>query len=207
MPERLQLLKLRPLSGLAGAGALKALRRLARYWRDKLGLSNLYGARFEAGMRPSMSLVLSAEVPRPDGGRSFDIELIADNVTPDEALAWLQAEYQDEALNAWESNEDLAILLADTKGRRRFQGIGNAFKATETTSCLQEGEPASSNTVNNLRKTPPAGGSGHSRGRSEGHKCPFCGGAAQMYGFRVGVEEVQKDPLGRGFYWHRDVST
>jgi hypothetical protein len=186
MPDRIRLLKFYP----RGGGNLRSLAQAFRYLRQKHRLSGgLTGRRYEAGMRAVGLLMLPADAPVP---RDAQLVQITAQATPDEALAWLQAEYVDEALYAWSSNEELSTLLANTKGRRRFQAFGDAF----TASCSHIGAQP----VEEKRK-PPSGGSGHGGKREPSeHKCPICGSTNyEPLPFRVPASEME--PCGNGYLW------
>lgn len=197
-PDSLRLLRLRPHAGLAGAGSLTAARKQLRHWRDSRHLTGLYGARYESGLKPVILLLLPTSTPAPAGGRAFDVEEMAAAVTPDEALQWLQDEYTLEVAEAWTTPDDLRVLLGDTKGRRRFQGFGASFKSASCSQSAEQQAEDPSSTANNLRKTPPSGGAGHGAGSHKvERRCPICDAPVQMYTFKVGSADVQKDAQGR----------
>jgi hypothetical protein len=186
MPDRIRLLKFYA----RGDGSLRTLGQAFRYLRQKHAIKGgLTGRRYEAGMRAVGLLMLPADAPVPQDSQLVQVAVAA---TPDEALTWLQSEYVDEALYAWSSNEELATLLADTKGRRRFQAFGDAF----TASCSLIGaQPVEE------KRRPPSGGSGHGSQWEPGdHKCPVCGSTNyEPLPFRVPASEME--PCGNGYLW------
>lgn len=125
LPEKLTLLRLRSrdLWGIP-SDVLKKVRSRFREWRARSGIgAGIYGARLDRTSGAVISLAIPAHLPVPGSSRAFEVETVALNQGPGDFLRWLQGEYVQEAQD-WETPEELAALIEETKGRGVSQGHG-----------------------------------------------------------------------------------
>jgi hypothetical protein len=185
---RFRLSELRPKDQeLAGEGSVKALRQAFVTARRRKPVSAIYGLRLERGLRP---VVLLAEVEGSDARQydGLDCRAVATGVSADELRDWLQWHYLDEMATAWDGPVELALLLAETKGRHRFQAFGHEWRDVGRDISLNaEGEEEKGNKSTKLR--PPSGGSGRSSGKREPETCPICGDPMERVGV-FGLDQV-----------------
>lgn len=203
MPEAMHILELRPHGLTPGSsGVLKQVRGRFRDWRARSGVTDgIYGARLDAAVGAVVLLAVPSDAPVPESTRAFDVEVVARDCSPDEVLRWLQSEYVDEA-QSWRTGEELAFLLAETKGRRRFQGFGTGY-GDGTPMDKKEEEPMADHGSEQEREERPlhkvSGGSGRGGHRTNSPACPYCDGKVELYPFTVPASEVQR--VGAGWLW------
>ena len=160
-------------------------------WRKRAGLAAaVYGLQaFIADGQPRSFILLAVpdeEAVKVSSGRAFEVEFLASGQGPDEVLAWLQSCYLDEAAS-WQTSDELLALLAETSGRRRFQGFGSAYQRPDQEATDTESQP--------LRRV--SGGSG--RVKQAEMSCPFCGGRVEFIGVSVGLDSIEK--AQKGYLW------
>ncbi len=169
LPDRMTLFRLEPLRPAAGSGAVRRLRNRFNEWRKAHGpKAGVYGVRASiVGGVVTADLLLAvpdAEAGNIEGAGTFKVEALAKGQTPTETLGWLTACYLEEAAS-WHAIEDLAALLAEARGRRRFQGFGGCY-----------GRPPEGESESAARLSRVAGGACKG-GRQEPLRCPACGSA------------------------------
>ena len=196
MPESFTLLRLRPTGPLPNNGKLRAVRSRFAEWRKRSGVAaGIYGVRSDRQARAVVLVAVPSEMAVPAGTKAFSVEVVGERCGPNDVLAWLQAEYFEEA-TGWSNTDELDALLEETKGRRRFQGFGGVYgeqkDGQKEEEAMEEGKP---------EKRPlsrVSGGSGASRDRSE-HTCSSCGGGVKLLPFTVPASEV--DRVGNEWIW------
>lgn len=186
IPDRLTLLKLVPRDFWGSdRGALQKVRNRFREWGARAGVAGgLYGIRLDLKLGAVVLLALPSGLPLPSSSLAFEVRLLAEDQSPDDFLRWLQHEYAEEA-RAWETDEDLALLLEQTRRRRRFQGFGGAYASAKSSQGADDVEPAAQplHTV--------SGGAHSGGGKKDVRLCHSCGGRVEMYDFTVRLEEVE----------------
>jgi hypothetical protein len=124
----------------------------------------------------------------PESSRAFAVEVVGIEKTPDDFLSWLQEEYAAEA-RGWETDEDLSLLMEQTRRRRRFQGFGGSYASESVESSNEsQAEGKESRTQTALNRV--SGGAG-SKSKKEARLCPRCGGAVKMLDFTIPREEAE----------------
>jgi hypothetical protein len=191
-----RLYEIRPSGGLEGPGSIKALRKRFIKAKERSKAKNgspsiIYGIRLTKGMKPLLLLAEEQASPLVENS-AFERTLIAERATADEVLQWLSWHYEDEAASSWENATELALLIAEWKGRHRFQAAGPLFKGVSNSPIsAKEGNKA---------PPPPSGGSGHS-GSRVALSCPICHEPLEKMGWSVEpgqiVERIGDTP------WHR----
>ena len=177
--------------------------RSVRQWRKRAGVTaGIYGGRLDARCGAAIMLALPHDVPIPDSSRAFDVEVITHDRTPFEFLGWLQSQYVDETLS-WTTTDELAFLIGETKGRRRFQGFG-AIYGEQTQNESEEQETMANDEAKDEKQRRPlgriGGGAGKGKRDSDGHACAFCGGVVELFPFTVPAAEVSR--VGNGWLWN-----
>ena len=117
-------------------------------------------------------------------GRSFTVELLQRGATPRDLLRHWQAAYLAEA-TAWHDAEELLVLQALTRGRRKFQGFGEHFGSDEAADAASRGEDSEPGATPLHRV---AGGSGAAAQTPP--CCPRCGATLQGIG-RFDTEQME----------------
>ena len=138
---------------------------------------------------PLILLAVASADPLPASSRAFSVEEIANQQAPDDVMHWLQGEYLAEA-QAWESDEELALLLDEVAGRRKFQGFGLSYAAHEKDDCSQH--------IGSTHKPSRVAG-GSAKGGAQAAACPLCGNKVDFYRFTVPAEQVQR--VGGHLVW------
>lgn len=115
----------------------------------------------------------------------------------------MQGEYVQEAQD-WETPEELAVLIADTKGRRRFQGFGAVYGEAwqnsdikEKTDMVMSTEATATDNRKPLNRI--SGGSLKGKHEKAERSCRFCGGGVELYRFSVPAEQVEH--IGGHWLW------
>ncbi len=194
LPGRFDLFHLVPRD-LPGdrAGILKRVRSRFREWRARAGIrAGIYGVRWDRQWGAVVLLAIPAGQPWPQSSRAFEVRMVAEGRDQRGTLRWLQAEYGAEA-QSWESDEELAAVIEEVKGRRRFQGFGAAYGEAEEGSKVGEKQMEVNRRSEKCRKplNRVSGGSLRGRRREERPACPFCGGAVELYPFPVPADQVE----------------
>ena len=189
MPGSMTLLQLTPTD--VGTSELKVVRSRFAEWRKRVGLSaGIYGVRLTAAdgeLSPDVLLAVpDEEANKAQASRAFQVEVIARGQTPADTLRWLQGAYLEEA-TSWTIPEEMLTLLAEIKGRRRFQGFGKAYGK-------QEKPPESAE-----RPLGRVSGGACRGGAKEARSCPACGGQVEMLPGTVPSEQVRK--VGANWWW------
>jgi hypothetical protein len=205
LPEKLTLLRLRPrdLWGIP-SDVLKKVRSRFRQRRGRSDIAaGVYGARLDRDFGVAILLAIPADLPIPESSRAFEVEVVALNQGPRDFLRWLQGEYVQEA-QGWETPDELAVLIEETKGRRRFQGFGGVYGEVEEGSDVEEKTDMVTPTeakVTECRKplSRISGGSLKGKHAKGEHACPFCGGAVELYPFSVPADQVEQ--VGGHWLW------
>jgi len=190
IPDRLNILKLIPRDfwGL-NRHVLGKVRSRFREWRQRAGVSGgIYGIRLHPKHGAVVLLALPVGLPLPQSSRAFEVEVVEMGRPPDEFLRWLQAEYTEEA-RSWQTDEDLALLLEETRRRRRFQGFGGAYASEQRQDADEPADEVGTPVAQPLRKV--SGGSNSGGSKRDVRLCPLCGGRVEMYDFTVRFEEVR----------------
>ncbi|MPZ48902.1 MAG: hypothetical protein GEU75_06270 [Dehalococcoidia bacterium] len=209
LPDDLRLFELRSLTDYDGSsGFFNTIRARFAKWRHGKVLNAVYGVRLERapeGVRPVVLLILPEGETLPEGGRAFDMRVVAEGATSEDALGWLQEHYLDESA-AWETEEELEVLLTESKKRRRFQSFGLEFGKGGSYAQIASDKPSPGDEHSDLptseRKSPPSGGAGKSSGSRKGDVCPLCGADLDdAVGFTVSRDEVVALQNGRGWAW------
>jgi hypothetical protein len=163
----------------------------------------VYGARLDRDSGVAILLAIPAELPIPESSLAFEVKVVALNRSPRDFLRWLQGEYVQEA-QGWETPDELAVLIEETKGRRRFQGFGGVYGEVEEGSDVEEKTDIVAPTeakVTECRKplSRISGGSFKGKHAKGEHACPFCGGAVELYPFSVPANQVEQ--VGGHWLW------
>jgi hypothetical protein len=204
LPAMVNIVLLRPLSiAGASAGVLKSVRSRFSEWRKRAGIeAGIYGSRLDRVSGATIMLAIPSDVPIPTSSRAFNVETIATDRTPAEFLRWLQSQYVDEA-QGWETVDELRFLLAETKGRRRYQGFGGIYGEAAQDESKEEVQVANSG------ETKPdkpralgriSGGSFKGKREKGGPTCGSCGGVVELYPFTVPAAEVTR--AGNHWLWN-----
>lgn len=204
-PETLTLLRLRPRDSWGiPSNILKKVRSRFREWRARSGITaGVYGARLDRDSGVAILLAIPADLPIPESSRAFEVEMVALNQDPRDFLRWLQSEYVQEA-QRWETPDELAVLIEETRGRRRFQGFGGVHGEVEEQSEKEEKTDMvkpSETKVTECRKplSRVSGGAFKGKHPKGEHACPFCGGAVALYPFSVPADQVEQ--VGNHWLW------
>jgi len=204
LPEKLTLLRLRPrdLWGIH-SDVFKKVRSRFREWRTRSDIgAGIYGVRLDRTAGAVILLAVPTHLPIPESSRAFEVETVALNQGPRDFLRWLQSEYVQEAQD-WQTPDELAVLIAETKGRRRFQGFGAVYG--EASECLDKEKTdmviSTKAEATECRKPLGRISGGSLKGKHEKakHCCPFCGGVVELYPFSVPADQVEQ--IGGHWLW------
>ena len=204
LPAKLTLLRLRPrdLWGIP-SDVLKKVRSRFREWRARSGIgAGIYGVRLDRTSGAVILLAIPPDLPVPESSRAFEVETVALNQGPRDFLRWLQGEYVQEAQD-WQTSEELTVLIAETKGRRRFQGFGAVYGEAdeslnkEKTDMVMSTEAMATDNRKPLGRI--SGGSLKGKHEKAEHSCPFCGGVVELYPFSVPADQVEQ--VGGHWLW------
>jgi len=199
LPRALDVYRLRPPGVIEGDGLLRRVRTRFNDWRKRTGITGgLYGIRLERERGAAILLAVPAGMPAPISTRAFQVEAVAREQSTREFARWLQQEYVDEA-QAWSTDEELARLVRETKGRRRFQGFGTFYDDQEAKeeSMQQESEQAAPKKKALGRIS---GGALRGKRTKEPTHCTYCGGDVELYSYTVSADRVRR--VGNGWLFN-----
>jgi hypothetical protein len=123
------------------------------------------------------------------------VTLVAADVDRYEAQAWYCEGFLEE-VTSWGTPEELQVLLAAVKGRRRFQGFGKSYgqRKTDDGEHLLAGESKQLSTGSESpspKKVYKASG-GAAKGGSKAVICDVCGGRMRFLGIASTPEDAEE---------------
>jgi hypothetical protein len=105
----------------------------------------------------------------------------------DDFIRFLVSEYLREVLEC-SSDDELAFLLAETKGRRRFQGFGHAYgNAGPQPGGALKGTPTEAKPLARV-----SGGSFRTKTSKAPSACPLCGGELEVLDRLIPASEAEE---------------
>jgi len=193
LPERLTLFVVTPAPTMSDRSQVGSW--FKKYWRRLRLTGGLYGVRMRVS-RPDVLLVVPAEDVPPRLLADPHAALVASDVSVAEAIDWYCHRYLEE-LGSWRTPDELLALLADVKGRRRFQGFGKYYVRQRKTDSDTSGQQLFTGEQKKLHKV--SGGS--AKGGKDKLSCPRCGGKLRAVGVAPSDEGMVWDQTLKCYLW------
>lgn len=190
LPSRLALFIVRVPEELGGRTEIG---QWFRNWRRTMDLpAGFYGVCLRVG-RPEVLLVMPADVVPAHVFSDAQVSLVGADVSLDEAIAWYVQMFLEE-VTSWTTPEEMLALLADVKGRRRFQGFGKYYAKKDAAAVDKQLLPEEPKKLHRA-----SGGSG--KGGSKAVNCPLCGAKMRTVGIALTEEGLEWDSLLKLYRW------